>query len=79
MVDMIGVNSSNIHSIGYDFIEAELFVRFRNDGARVYKYPGVPKIVWTAFEQADSKGRFLREFVIPYFDAEPVDASEMHS
>jgi hypothetical protein len=67
-VQMIEVKSSNIHSIGYDQARRELYVKFRNDGTRVYRYLKVPPLVWKAFQLADSKKHFVQEFVIPYFE-----------
>ena len=68
MVQMIEVTSSNIHSIGYDRNRSEIYVKFHNDGVRLYKYLRVPRLVWTCFKAADSKRRFLQEYVIPYFN-----------
>ena len=67
MVEMVEVDSSNIHSIGYDPKKQELYVQFKGDGARLYKYLQVPPMVWEHMLRAGSKGTFLRKIVIPYF------------
>jgi KTSC domain len=67
MVKMIDVNSSNVQSIGYDTRKRELLVTFKDD-TRLYTYLKVPKLVWTCFQKAGSKGSFLQEYVIPYFE-----------
>ena len=66
-VQMIEVQSSNLHSIGYDPKKQELYVRFQGDGPRLYLYKDVPEVVWQHFQRADSKGTFLRKIVLPYF------------
>lgn len=70
MVKMIQVDSSNIESIGYDPVEKELFVKFKDDGSRVYKYMGVPRMVWQRMLRYESKGTFVKQILIPYFDVE---------
>lgn len=63
------VQSSNVHSIGYEITGpgiGTLFVRFldNQNGKRVgegplYGYRGVPISVWRAFQSANSKGTFV--------------------
>jgi hypothetical protein len=72
MVKMIEVKSTNIDRIGYDAAHGELFVKFRNDGSRVYKYMRVPKMVWKYMLRADSKGSFLKQILLPYFEVEQI-------
>ena len=67
MVTMIKVESQNVDSYGYDQQKRELYVRFKNDGKRLYCYVRVPRLVWTCFQKAGSKKQFLDEYVIPYF------------
>jgi hypothetical protein len=67
MVEMIEVKSSNIQEIGYDSRRLELLVRFKGDGARLYKYVKVPPIVWEHMLRAQSKGTFVKKILIPYF------------
>lgn len=52
---MVGVRSSNVHSIGYE--NGTLFVRFLS-GA-FYEYYAVPEDVYEAFINAPSKGKFV--------------------
>ncbi len=55
------VESSNIVAIGYEEDEKQLHVQF-NSGAE-YVYDDVPAEVYQAFLDADSKGRYLNEYV----------------
>jgi hypothetical protein len=67
MVTMIEVESSNVAAIGYDPKKQELYVKFQGDGARLYKYLKVPSLVWEHMQRAQSKGTFLRQILVPYF------------
>jgi hypothetical protein len=67
VVNMIEVQSSNIHSIGYDDKKRELFVKFVGDGNRTYKYLKVPLVVWESMLRAPSKGKFLKDILVQYF------------
>jgi hypothetical protein len=67
MVEMMPVDSTNIESIGYDERRKELYVKFKGDGTRIYKYVQVPAMVWEHMLRAKSKGRFVKEILIPYF------------
>lgn len=53
------VSSSNVAEIGYDKDTNTLGVRFKNNSE--YHYPNVPIAVFTEFQQADSKGRFMND------------------
>ena len=55
------VDSSALASIGYDRIEEILEIEFRS-GA-VYRYIGVPYVVWSALIEAESHGRAFSELV----------------
>ena len=59
------IQSSSLRSIGYDRATATLEVEFTNGG--VYRYADVPADVWSAFRQADSKGKFFQEHVRDLF------------
>lgn len=65
-MDMVPVLSSNVAAIGFDARTSTLFVRFHN-GARVYRYRGVPAAVYQAFLAAPSKGRFLSQFIKGFY------------
>ena len=56
---MIDVDSSVIDSVGYDDDSATLMVVFR-DG-HIYEFHLVPRHVYEAFLEADSKGSFFNE------------------
>lgn len=58
------VDSSHIHSIGYE--GSDLYIAFKGkDGKPVlYHYPGVDQKLFQAFAQADSKGKFHRQFIL---------------
>ena len=78
MVEMIEVKgSSNIQSYGYDVKDSRLYVKFKDDGKRVYKYSGVPLIVWLALRSVQSKGRFLQSQIIPYFLAQKISDADV--
>jgi hypothetical protein len=63
---MVEVKSTNIQSIGYDEKEAKLFVKFK-ECASLYQYDPVPPIVWLGLRECQSKGRYLKTQIIPYF------------
>jgi hypothetical protein len=56
-LEFFPVESSNVHSYGYDEDEMLLYVRFLS-GA-LYRYYEVLPEVWEAFQMADSKGQFV--------------------
>lgn len=58
---MQDVSSSAIRGIGYDGGSQQLTVTF-NSG-RSYAYAGVPYQRYTAFEQANSKGRYFNSAI----------------
>ena len=64
MVDTVvwtEVESSNIDQIGYDEDRQELHVLF-NSGSE-YVYAGVSDTTVKAFIEADSKGKFLNQYI----------------
>lgn len=53
-------DSSNVHSLLYDFGEQELVARFYRDGAdALYEYPNFPASEWQGLAEASSKGRYI--------------------
>jgi hypothetical protein len=56
-MDRQAIVSSTIAAVGYDENTGTLEVEF-SDG-KVYEYQGVPKDVYEAFMNSDSKGRFF--------------------
>ena len=58
MVDMTPVESSNVVAIGYD--DNTLYVKYFSG---MYKYDNVPKDVADKLLNADSKGRFMNDYI----------------
>lgn len=65
-MDRIQVVSSDIASIGYDEDAQTLLVEFIKTGD--YVYHGVPREIFDAFLEADSKGKFLAQNIKGQFD-----------
>jgi len=61
-MELVTVESSMIHAVGYDAAAQELEVVF-NSG-KTYRYTGVPQTVYADLLAADSKGQYMRECVI---------------
>lgn len=55
-MEMYNVESTNIHSIGYDDEKAILVIEFL--GGSVYEYYDVPSYVFDELMSAESKGRY---------------------
>ena len=51
------VESSSIHSIGYDETTRTLEIQFQGDSERIYQYENVPPDVHQELMNADSKGQ----------------------
>jgi len=63
---MFDVESSNIWQIGYDSENMDLYVRFLPKGNRestMYVYNNVEPEVWEGFFAAESKGRYLHQYI----------------
>lgn len=58
--------SSNVRSFGYDAVQQELWVAYRNTPG-YYVYEGVPRVVHQALLAAESKGSFLHGNVLGRF------------
>ena len=58
MIDMIPVESSNVVAIGYG--DNTLYVKYSSG---MYKYDNVPKDVAEKLFKADSKGRFMNDYI----------------
>lgn len=76
MVDMEAVTSSNLEAIGYDEREATLFVTFKGCPT-VYAYQPVPPVVWLGLKFSQSKGRYLKTQVIPFFQCRQVRGADL--
>ena len=58
-MEMIGVDSSNVESVGYDEDSSTLQVEFKNGS--MYQYFDVPENIFIGLRDADSVGRYLSE------------------
>ena len=67
-IEMISVESSNIESIGYDLVESDLYVKFKNGSE--YKYKSVPIKIYDKLIAADSVGSFFNRQVKDMFEFE---------
>ena len=56
MMNMVGVNSTNLDFIGYDPDTSTLRIQFK-DGS-IYEYFDVPQYVYDELYAADSKGTY---------------------
>lgn len=54
---MIGVESSDLRSVGYDAATSRLAIEFKSGGT--YEYFDVPQQVFTGLLSADSKGKYF--------------------
>ena len=58
MPDMQQVDSSNIHSIGYDEDTQTLHIRFKT-GSKTYVYEDVPSTEYNSLLESDSIGSYF--------------------
>jgi len=65
------VGSSQVEAAGYHAESQTFAVRFKRTAA-VYHYKAVPAEVAHAFDEADSKGRFIGEQIKGVFEFEKV-------
>lgn len=64
-------DSTNIQEVGFDEKTEVLEICFKN--LKVYQYKQVPKSLYDAMLQAQSKGGFLRNYVIPHYTAVKIE------
>jgi KTSC domain len=69
MVTMQRVDSSNVHSVGYDPEAHELHVRF-HESPGLYVYLGVPPKLFDALLNTRSIGSFLNKEIKPNYKCE---------
>jgi hypothetical protein len=55
----VSVDSSGIQSVGFDPVKRVLEVEFIND--HVYRYQGVPEVLYLRLMKASSKGAFFNK------------------
>ena len=63
---MYPVQSSNVSEIGYNDKELDLYVKFNNGS--IYMYSGVPENIWENFMSAESKGKFVHQYLKGQYD-----------
>ena len=61
-MQLITVDSSMIHAVGYDDETGEMEVVFNNGG--IYRYVDVDKSDYEGLLKAESKGRYMRAKII---------------
>jgi len=64
-MEMIKVNSSNVVAIGHD--GSDLYVQYTSG---TYRYVGVSKQLFEDLKNAESKGRFMNQFIKDSFKCE---------
>ncbi len=65
MAELIPVDSSMIEALGYDVATQTLTVAY-NSGA-VWEYEDVPPEIYQGLHDAESKGRYLRGYILGAF------------
>ena len=69
-MELVTVDSSMIHAVGYDSDTEELEVIF-NSG-RIYRYTGVPREEYENLLASRSKGQYMRANIIDVYPDYPV-------
>ena len=64
-MNLVTVDSSMVHAVGYDAEAEELEVIFTS--GKIYRYRDVPADVYDRLLKADSKGQFMNAFVIDVY------------
>jgi len=64
-MQLITVDSSMLHAVGYDADAGELEVVFAS--GQIWRYSGVPREVYEELLAADSIGRYMRDNVIDVY------------
>ena len=64
-MEMIKVNSSNVVAIGHD--GSDLYVQYASG---TYRYVGVSKQLFEGLKNADSKGKFMNQYIKDSFKCE---------
>jgi hypothetical protein len=63
--------STSIAAAGYSAVLQIMRIRYIE--GRVYDYKNVPRAVYEAFVDADSKGQFVNWHIKPHFEYEELD------
>lgn len=64
-MNLITVDSSMIHAVGYDPQTQELEVVFSS--GKIYRYSNIPEQIYQQFMAADSKGSYMRSCIIGFY------------
>ena len=64
-MNLVSVDSSMVHAIGYDPDAKELEVIFTS--GKIYRYQSVPPDVYDKLLKADSKGQYMNACVIDVY------------
>jgi len=59
--EWIGVDSSNLESVGYVKTTRTMYIRFRS--GKIYSYHDVEEVVFNELVGAESVGKFFNEFI----------------
>ena len=68
--NLIPVNSSNIDVVGYDAASQELFIGFKGQSGKMWKYRDVPEIVFNNMMKAKSIGSYYASLIKPVYTGE---------
>ena len=60
-IEVVPVESSNANAMGYNAKRKLLYVEFR--GGTLYRYSGVPKLIFDGLKETESFGRYLNQHV----------------
>lgn len=69
-MELVEVDSSMVRAVGYDPESEELELVY-NSG-QVWRYAGVKQEVYDGLLAADSKGRYIREYILDCYPEYPV-------
>lgn len=67
-IPMTQVDSSSIHSHGFDDVSGTLDIKFRN--GKTYRYYGVSADTYQGMQESDSIGSFARKNIIGNYKTE---------
>lgn len=69
-MELTPVESSMIRAVGYDSTTRELEVVFTS--GRTYRYTEVPPEVYEGLLAAESKGRYMRAYILDVYPYSPI-------
>lgn len=65
-------DSSNLHYGLYLPDKNVLYIGFRGDDTRIYRYSEVPSSIWESLIEAESSGRFFNSIIRPRYPTEEI-------